>query len=628
MEETRTFIPLLLVVFLAFIVPLVLSRSRRLRLPIVVGEILAGIIVGRSGFGWVESHDPVLELLSDFGFVFLMFLSGMEVDFSSFRLSPGVKANGRSFIWQPVPMSMINFSLTLLLSLIIGFNLVRFDLVQNPWIMALILSTTSLGVVMPVLKEKGLSRGLFGQTLLISALIADFVTMLLITVVVTILSTGLTFDILLIGILFVVFFMMYHFGMLFFRQIPGVRRALEELNQASAQIKVRAAFTMMLIFVVLSEVLGTELILGAFLGGAIIALLRTREDDDLTHKLEAIGFGFFIPIFFIMVGVDFNLGVLMASPRALWLVPILLLAAVVVKVLPSLIFRLRFGWVETLAAGSLLSARLSLIIAASAIGLRMGVIGDTVNAAIILVAVITVTVAPLIFLRLSQDTTVEARPPIIVAGAEDLGLRVAEQLIAHKERVELIDKDETRVARAQKRGFSALCADLEDPNLEADEILEKSRALVCTYKDVDLNYRICETARSVYGIDDLVAQVNEPRELSRFRRLGVTPVNVAMDQAAIMAILTRNPVVYKLLTHADEDKEVGEVLVRAPHCQNKRLNQMELPGDVLVVALRRDGELLIPHGDTLLECGDHLTLIGSLEAIDTARHFFGELGFG
>ena len=78
MEETLSFIPLLLVVFLAFIVPIVLSRFKELRLPIVVGEILAGIIIGRSGFGWVQQHDPALDLLAEFGFVFLMFLSGMD----------------------------------------------------------------------------------------------------------------------------------------------------------------------------------------------------------------------------------------------------------------------------------------------------------------------------------------------------------------------------------------------------------------------------------------------------------------------------------------------------------------------------------------------------------------------
>lgn len=83
MEEARSFGPLLVVIFLAFIIPLSLSRFKRLRLPIVVGEILAGILVGRSGLQWVQHHDPVLDLLSEFGFVFLMFLAGLEIDFSN-----------------------------------------------------------------------------------------------------------------------------------------------------------------------------------------------------------------------------------------------------------------------------------------------------------------------------------------------------------------------------------------------------------------------------------------------------------------------------------------------------------------------------------------------------------------
>ena len=86
MEETRSFVPLLLVVFLAFLVPILLSRFKKLHLPIVVGEILAGIIIGRSGFGWVEHHDPALDLLAEFGFVFLMFLSGMEKKFIEIRV--------------------------------------------------------------------------------------------------------------------------------------------------------------------------------------------------------------------------------------------------------------------------------------------------------------------------------------------------------------------------------------------------------------------------------------------------------------------------------------------------------------------------------------------------------------
>ena len=357
MEETLSFLPLLIVIFLAFLVPITLSRFRKLRLPIVVGEIIAGIIIGRSGFGWVQHHEVVLDLLAELGFVFLMFLSGMEIDFSSLGLF-GSKKKTKNQPVSPIRLAAISFLLTLGFSTLIGFAFTRAGLASSPWMITLILSTTSLGVVVPVLKEQGLSSGRYGQTLLIAALIADFVTMLLITVVVAALSHGLTLDILLIGLLFVAFFLVYYFGGIFFKRIKGVRRILEELSSATSQIKVRAAFTMMLIFVALAEMLGTEIILGAFLAGAIVSLLKRPEDSELVHQLDAIGYGFFIPIFFIMVGVDFNLASLINSPSALLLVPYLLISAVVVKLLPALVFKTSFNWKQTLAAGTLLSSRL------------------------------------------------------------------------------------------------------------------------------------------------------------------------------------------------------------------------------------------------------------------------------
>ena len=142
-------------------------------------------------------------------------------------------------------------------------------------------------------------------------MIADFLTMFLISVAVAIVSHGLTAEILLIALLFVAFFLLaYRFGTIF-NKMPPLRRTIEELSHATAQIKVRAAFAVMLAFVALSQTLGSEIILGAFLAGAIVRLpLRTADDADLVRQLEAIGFGFFIPIFFVKAGVEFNLPVL------------------------------------------------------------------------------------------------------------------------------------------------------------------------------------------------------------------------------------------------------------------------------------------------------------------------------
>lgn len=592
-----------------------------MRLPIVVGEILAGILIGRSGLKLVGEHEPMLELLAEFGFVFLMFLSGMEIDFSNLAviMTRGQSNNKR---WNPVTLASLSFVLTLALSAGFGYLLVGSNLASNPWMMALILSTTSLGVVVPVLKERGLSSGQFGQTVLIAALIADFVTMLMITIGVAALSSGITLDILLVGLLFVAFFLMYHFGMFFFNRIKAVRRILEELSHASAQIKVRAAFTMMLIFVALSEFLGAEVILGAFLAGAIVALLRTPEDADLIPKLDAIGFGFFIPIFFIMVGVDFNLEALLSSPQAMWLAPVLLLAAIVVKIAPTFVMRLNFSWREVWAAGSLLSARLSLIIAASAIGLRLGVISEPVNAAIILVAILTVTGAPMVFMRLVPEREPGESRLILIAGANYFGLQVAEQLVAHREKFILIDPDGARIQRARQLGYEVLQGQLESPDERLTAYMERAQALICAHKEVEKNYRICQSAHVNFGLDHLVAQVTEPGEMERFRRLGVSTTNIAVDRAKLLALIARNPAVYHLLTQVDDDKEVVEIIVDDAWCQGKAIRDLMLPGDILVLAVRRNGELIIPHGNTELECGDHLTLAGTIDSVATAREMF------
>jgi Kef-type K+ transport system membrane component KefB/Trk K+ transport system NAD-binding subunit len=622
MEDSLSFLPLLIVIFLAFVVPIALSRFRRFRLPIVVGEIIAGIIVGRSGFGWVQHHEVVLDLLAELGFVFLMFLSGMEIDFSSLGVSSSRRKEDSNQPWSPLRIGGFSFLLTLILSTLIGFAFTRADLASSPWMIALILSTTSLGVVVPVLKEQGLNNGRYGQTLLISALIADFVTMLLITVVVAALSHGLTLDILLIGLLFVAFILMYYFGGIFFNQIKGVRRILDELSSATAQIKVRAAFTMMLIFVALAEMLGTEIILGAFLAGAIISLLKRPEDEELVHQLDAIGYGFFIPIFFIMVGVDFNLASLMSSTSALLLVPALLASAALVKIIPSLIYKISFSWKQTLGAGTLLSSRLSLIIAASAIGLKIGVISEPFNAAIILVAVTTVMIAPPIFTRLFPAQELDQASPIVVMGAGPIGLQVAQHIQGHGDPVVLVDEDPARIDRAQRNGLEAIQAKTDAYDPATEEILNQAQRLVCVFSDIEKSYKICSRARTTYGINHVVARLNEPGEIPRFEKLGVTPLNPATDQAILLGLVARNPTMYELLTRTDDARDLCEIAIRNPAFLNRPLKDLDFPDDLLVVAVRKGGELVVPRGDTILRMGDHLTVLGSDDCIGNTRDLF------
>ncbi len=620
MHATQSFLPLLIVLAIAFIVPILLSRVKRVSIPIVVGEILAGIVVGRSGFALVPFDDSFLVMLANFGIVFLMFLSGMEIDFQTLRSQSPSPESRRLGV---LPLALLNFSLTLVLAGCAAYILVRVGLAKNISIVALILSTTSLGVVVPVLKENNLITQRFGQSILVTAVIADFVTMLLITIAVAIASRGLTAEILLIVVLFVVFFTMYRFGTIL-NKVTALRRTIEALSHATAQIKVRAAFTIMLGFVALSETLGSEVILGAFLAGAIIGLLRTKDDAELSHQLEAIGYGFFIPIFFVKVGVELNLPALLASPSALLLVPFLLLAALVVKMLPALTFTVNFSLREAMAAGILLSARLSLIIAASAIGTRLGVISESVNTAIILVAVITVTSAPLIFVRLIPGGRRAQLRHIIVAGAEELGLQVAAKLKAHLETLSIVDMEEQRIAQARRKGFDAVHCSLAHADPRMQTLCETARALVCTYDDPELAYQVCALAKNVYKIPHVVAQITDPSARGRFDALGVTTMNAMLDRPALLALLTRTPALYALLSRTDDDKEVCEVMVTNARDIDKPLRQLDLPGDLLALAIRRDGDLLVPHGNTRLCYNDRLTLMGTIEDIELAKQRFVE----
>ncbi|MCB8916331.1 MAG: cation:proton antiporter [Ardenticatenaceae bacterium] len=623
-SETISFIPLLTVIFLAFIVPLVLSRFKRIRLPIVVGEILAGIIIGGSGFGLIQQHDPVLDLLAEFGFAFLFFLGGMEIDFSSLSLPPGrgQTLNRRQKLTGPLPLGLLAFGLTLLMSLVIALALVQVGFVSNLWIMALIFAPSSLGIIFAVLKESGHNSGRFGQSILVAAIVADFGTVLLLTVLVAALSRGLTLEILLVGIIFIAFLLIYRFTG-FLERVWPVRRTLDELSSATAQIKIRVAFTILLTFVVLAEILGAELVLGAFLAGAMLSLLARPEDKDTLHQLEAIGFGFFIPIFFIMIGVDFDISALLESPQALLLVPILLVAAFAVKMVPALLFRFVFSWRETISAGILLSTRLSLIIAEAAIALRLGLIDEAVNADIILVAMLLATAAPLIFNRIAPPRTEGSKPPLfVVAGATTLGLQVAQQLRGHLEQVLIIDPDPARIQAAQSQGFQTLQAatDREDP--QASPYLNQAYTLIDTHSNPERSYLTCKLARTLHGIEHVIAPATEPMQLRRFEQLGVKTLNLALDQAAFLTLMARNPSMFELLTRVDDDKEVYEVTIRNAEHVGRRLRDLHLPGDVLVLAVQRENELIVPHGNTRLAYGDHISLIGSLACLDEALRLF------
>ena len=385
-------VPLLIVAGLAFGVPILVGHFKRFPLPVVVGEIVLGMIVGRSGFDLIR-YDSWLQFLAEFGFAYLMFLSGLEVDVG---LLSGNKEREKSGP-NPMKLAALIFGLTLLLAFVVSWILTRTGQIPNPWLMSLVLSTTSLGLVVPILKERAMSGSAYGQAILLTALVADFITMFLITIVAGWLSNGFTLELFLgLGIV-AAFALALRVGLLY-RKSPNLQRIFGGMAAASSQVSVRGSLFLMLVFVAISAQLGTEVILGAFLAGVLLSLFtRDEKSSDLREKLEAMGFGFFIPIFFVMVGARFDLSALTGSTAGLILAPELILGAFLIKIVASLPFRQLVSWRETLAGGFLISSRLSLIIAAAEIGQRLGLFPEAVYAALIAVALVTAVAGPVGF---------------------------------------------------------------------------------------------------------------------------------------------------------------------------------------------------------------------------------------
>jgi Kef-type K+ transport system membrane component KefB/Trk K+ transport system NAD-binding subunit len=614
MPREFPFLSLLLITGLAAFVPLLASRLRKLRIPIVVGEILAGIIVGQSGLDLIEPSQA-LEFLATFGFTYLMFLSGLEVDFTALNV---VKVNDNGRRWRdPLSLGLAVFAITVGGGLLVALGLGQAGLIQNPLMMSLILSTTSLGIVVPVLKERNLTGTRYGQSLLISALVADFATLLLISVVVAAISHGLTLDLLLVLLLLGAFATLGRVGQLAAR-VPRLRRLVAELSHATAQIEVRGAFALMVAFIVLAEWLGTEIILGAFLAGAIISLLANREGSHLHMKMEAIGFGFFVPIFFIMVGVGFDLPALLSSSRALLLVPVLLGVAYLVKFLATLLYRLSFSWHETLAAGALLSSRLSLIIAAAAIALDLGVINLATNSAIVLVAIVTCTLSPLLFNRLLPPKAAPARQGVILVGLGELSVLLAERLRREGELVTLIGLDRERVQEMNRRDLPVIKGSPAD-----SAVLEKAGAasaaavIALTTRD-EVNLAVCRLADEVFSVPNRVALIGDPDVASLVNERGTRIVQPQLAMALALEGALHFPAAFDMLANHADGVEVREGVLSNPGLDGRPLHRVQLQGDVLILGLRRGDDVLVPHGNTTLRQGDILMLVGHPDELQQA----------
>ncbi len=393
-----SFSGLLIVTVVAFAAPLLLGLSPARRLPSVVIEIVAGIVIGPSVLGWVKVDLPI-SILSLVGLAFLLFLSGLEVELDRLK--------GRILLFVGG-----GFILSFGMALLVGYGFSAAGQVKSPLLVAILLSATSLGVVIPLLKDAGESASDYGQLVIAGATIADFGAIILLSLFFSREATSTGTKLVLLGS-FVLLAIAFAFAVLRVERSMRFSPVLLRLQDTTAQIRVRGAFMLLAAFVALAEGFGLEVILGAFLAGVILRLVdrdRMMTHPQFRQKLEAIGFGVFIPIFFVTTGIRFDLAALFASASTILLVPLFLLALLLVRGIPALLYRPLTDTRRTIVAGLLQAISLPFIVAASQIGMELGLLTKATGAALITAGLLSVILFPITALTLLRRGQLSSAP--------------------------------------------------------------------------------------------------------------------------------------------------------------------------------------------------------------------------
>ena len=358
-----------------------------MKLPSVVLEILAGIVIGPSVLGIVHV-DKSISVIAVLGLAFLLFLAGLEIEFDKLR-------------GQVLRLTLIGFAISFVIAVVVALILKETGLIETPLLVAIILCATSLGVLIPVLKDAGEIGSTFGQLIVAAGTIADFGAVILLSIFFSG-EGGVGSTLLLIGSLVVL-------AVVVFIAIKGAERSsllrqdLVRLQDTTAQIRVRGAVVLLVGFAAIADSLGLESILGAFIAGAVLSLLD--KDKQMTHpefrrKLEAVGFGIFIPVFFVTSGVNYDLDALTSSASNVLMVPIFLAALVAARGLPALLYRRLLDAKHTAIAGLMQATSLPFIVAAVAIGEDLELVTAAEGAALIGAGLLSVLLFPLIGLGL------------------------------------------------------------------------------------------------------------------------------------------------------------------------------------------------------------------------------------
>jgi len=395
------FVGLLLLAVAAFAAPLVARLIPGRFVPPVVLEVLAGIVIGPQGLGLVRPAGGVY-LLYLLGFGFLLFLAGREIEVRRFR-GPTFRLTGLSFL----------VSLAVAVPAALALRVIAHG--ADVRLLALAITASTLGVMVPVLRDAGAIDTEFGQITVMAGSVGEFGALLLLTVLFSAEPEPTWVQVAYVAALGVAA-LLGALGMRRLWQSRWLRGELLETDQSTSQLRVRGAFVILLSFTAIAHEFGVDALLGAFVGGVVLNI-ADRDDrptqERYQDKLHAIGYGFLVPVFFIVTGVQFDLRSLFASTASLALVPAVVIAILIARGLPALMYRSALGGTRpALAAGLLQATTLTFPVVVAEVGLSFHLLTAATSAALVGAALLSVLIFPALALLLRPWTPAPSAPPL------------------------------------------------------------------------------------------------------------------------------------------------------------------------------------------------------------------------
>lgn len=362
-------------------------------------EVLVGIVIGPQALDLVRPVGGVYVLYL-LGFGFLLFLAGQEIEVKRFR-GPTFRLTAASFV------------VSLALSFPVALVLRQLAPGADIRLLALALTASSLGVLVPVLRDAGENETDFGQVAIMAGSVGEFGALLLLTVPFSAQPEPTWAQVAYVAALGAAALI----GAVGLRRVwrsPWLRRALLATDQSSSQLRMRGAFVVLLTFAALAHEFGVDALLGAFVGGVV---LNVADNDDRPNreryegKLNAIGYGFLVPVFFIVTGVQFDVRSLFASGSALALMPAIIVGILIVRAAPALLYRRRLGGKPAAAAGLLQATTLTFPVVVAEVGTSLGLLTSAASAALVGAALLSVLLFPAAALALRPWSPSEAVAP-------------------------------------------------------------------------------------------------------------------------------------------------------------------------------------------------------------------------